>query len=167
MSGLGFTQDLETDRATATVCIVPQNREAKTRINGRRKARRFGEVHTERVKMAPRGEPHLEVWREVPVGFVFVCFVQVVLGERQDEVIAAVCLLRGLKNLPFPRQAPVLHLLKVLLRPRDEEGVHPKVEHLILTDKSAGSLYSHASHVQQKIMLKKKKSAIGKMAKQK
>lgn len=86
---------------------------------------------------------YLEVWREVAVSFVFIGLVQVVLGERQDEVVpvafpAAVPALSARRLTLAPLLAlhvvhrPVLHLVPAVLWSRDEEGVHPEVEHFVL-----------------------------------
>ncbi len=88
---------------------------------------------------------YLEVRGEVPVGLVFVGLVQVVLGQSENQVVSVV----GFSSRHHPRVlvcsvgrfsrrpgAAVLQFVEVLLRPRDEEGVDPKVEHLFLEGQS-------------------------------
>lgn len=80
--------------------------------------------------------PHLEVGREVPVGLVLVGFVQVVLGQSENEVVSlgAFDPRQNTKLLQVPqcRYAAILQLVEVLLWCWDEERVHPEMEHLFL-----------------------------------
>lgn len=84
---------------------------------------------------------YLEVRGEVLVGLVFVGFVQVVLGQSEDQVVSVV----GFSSHHHPQvlvcsvglllqrpSAAVLQFVWVLLWPWDEERVDPEVEHLIL-----------------------------------
>lgn len=100
---------------------------------------------------------YLEVWREVAVSFVFVGLVQVVLSERQDEVVpvafpAAVpaigALWLALTRCWYPLLAvcivhrPILHLVPALLWSGYEEGVHPEVEHFVLESRGFRRLWA-------------------------
>lgn len=98
-------------------------------------------------KPIPAFLAHLEVWREVAVGFILIRLVQVVLIERQDEVVPvpvafpaavpALCVLWLALTRPARLafcivHRPVLHPVPALLWSRDEEGVHPEVKHFVL-----------------------------------
>lgn len=101
------------------------------------------EQNNQDICSAPSPSPsaaYLEVRGEVPVGLVLVGLVQVVLGQREDQVVSVVGfasrrhqgLRRPVKQLSGCPRAAVLHPLRDFLRTRDEEGVDPEMEHLLL-----------------------------------
>lgn len=84
---------------------------------------------------------YLEVWGEVLVGLVFVGFVQVVLGQSENQVVSVVSfsshhhprvLVCSVDSFLQSPSAAVFQFVWVLLWARDEERVDPEVEHLIL-----------------------------------
>lgn len=100
----------------------------------------------------------LEVRREVSVGLVLVGLVKVVLRKRHDEVIPVILALLRRQEAVQVLQAPVLHLLAVLLWSRDEERVHPEVEHLVLVQRGSQNVDSElteniSSHNKKKATL--------------
>lgn len=84
---------------------------------------------------------YLKVWGEVSVGLVLVGLIQVVLGQRENQEVSVVAvssryrpqvLLHSVGRFPQRPSAAVLQPVQVLLWARDEERVHPEVEHLFL-----------------------------------
>lgn len=112
-----------------TIRIFAQRRRRQRRRHQRRRRQR-----------RRRSAAYLEVRGEVPVGLVLVGLVQVVLGQREDQVVSVVGfasrrhrgLRRPVKQLPGCPRAAVLHPLRDFLRTRDEEGVDPEMKHLLL-----------------------------------
>lgn len=106
---------------------------------------------------------YLEIRGEVPVGLIFICLIQVIFYQSENQVVSVVgfsshhhhpkVLVRSVGRFPQCSGAAVLQFVWVLLWSWDEEGVDPEVKHLFLVGQKKRGLTGSVVYTAKKCVL--------------